>query len=74
MAISYSKSVDGQESQSATNHVGLFWFTNLVMPKLLAPEKGARIMTVSSSGHKREQMRFEDFGFEVSLRNSISIW
>ena len=74
MAVPYSKSVDGQESQFATNHVGHFLFTNLIMPKLLAAEKGARIINVSSSGHKREQMRFEDFGFEVSLRNSISIW
>ena len=66
MAVPYSKSVDGLESQFATNHIGHFLFTNLIMPKLLAAEKGARIVNVSSSGHKGEQIRFDDYGFEVS--------
>lgn len=70
MAVPYSKSVDGLESQFATNHIGHFLFTNLIIPKLLAAEKGARIINVSSSGHKREQLRFDDYGFEVSLNNS----
>lgn len=70
MAVPYSKSVDGLESQFATNHVGYFLFTNLIMPKLLAAERGARIINVSSSGHKREQMRFHDYGFEVSQQNA----
>lgn len=68
MAVPYSKSVDGLESQFATNHIGHFLFTNLIMPKLLAADEGARIINVSSSGHKREQMRFDDYGFEVSLK------
>lgn len=68
MGVPYSKSVDGLESQFATNHVGHFLFTNLIMPKLLAAEKGARIINVSSSGHKVEQVRFEDYGFQVSPR------
>ena len=70
MAVPYSKSVDGLESQFATNHIGHFLFTNLIMPKLLAADKNARIINVSSSGHKREQMRFYDYGFKVSLNNS----
>ena len=70
MAVPYSKSVDGLESQFATNHIGHFLFTNLIIPKLLAAENGARIINVSSSGHKREQIRFDDYGFEVGLNNS----
>ena len=65
MAVPYAKSVDGLEMQFATNHIGHFLFTNLIMPRLLAAGDGARIINVSSSGHKREQMRFDDYGFKV---------
>ena len=68
MGVPYSKSVDGLESQFATNHVGHFLFTNLIIPKLLAADEGARIINVSSNGHKVEQMRFEDLGFQVSTK------
>ena len=43
---------------------------NLIMPKLFAVDKGARIINVSSSGYKREQMRFNDYGFEVGPNDS----
>ena len=72
MAVPYAKSVDGLEMQFATNHIGHFLFTNLIMPKLLAAGKGARIINVSSSGHKREQMRFDDYGFKV--RDPYDMW
>ena len=35
------------------------------MPKILAAGKGARIVNVSSAGHKRERIRFDDYSFEV---------
>ncbi|KAK3176580.1 hypothetical protein OEA41_007903 [Lepraria neglecta] len=61
MAVPYSKTMDGLESQFGTIHIGHFLFTNLIMPKLLAAERGARVINVSSSGHKREQVRFDDY-------------
>ena len=65
MAVPYAKSVDGLEMQFATNHIGHFLFTNLIMSKLLAAGEHARIINVSSSGHGREQIRFDDYGFKV---------
>jgi NAD(P)-dependent dehydrogenase (short-subunit alcohol dehydrogenase family) len=65
MAVPFQLSVDGLESQLATNHVGHFLFTNLIISKLLAAEGGCRVVNVSSSGHKREKFRFEDYNFEV---------
>ena len=67
MAAPYSTTEDGLESQFGTNHIGHFMFTNLVMPKLLAAGNGARIVNVSSSGHKRGPMRFDDYNFKVSM-------
>lgn len=63
MAAPYSTTEDGLESQFGTNHIGHFLFTNLIMPKLLAAGSQARIVNVSSSGHRREQIRFEDYNF-----------
>ncbi|EWC48055.1 hypothetical protein DRE_02634 [Drechslerella stenobrocha 248] len=63
-------SVDGFEMQFATNHIGHFLFTNLIMPKILAaaaasPAKGAvRIINVSSDGHKANPIRFSDWNWE----------
>ena len=65
MAAPYSTTEDGLEYQFGTNHIGHFLFTNLIMSKIVAAGKGSRIVNVSSSGHKREQMRFDDYNFEV---------
>ncbi|GAB0147068.1 hypothetical protein EsHS_00007449 [Epichloe bromicola] len=51
MATGYKLSPDGFESQFATNHLGHFLFTNLIMDKLLAAE-APRIVNVSSDGHR----------------------
>lgn len=52
----YTLSVDGFESQLATNHFGHFLFTSLVFPKLVSSASTAntpsRIVNVSSSGHR----------------------
>lgn len=63
MATPFSLSPEGIESQFATNHVGHFLFTNLIMQKLLASDGQARVVNVSSSGHKRGPVRFEDYNF-----------
>jgi len=49
MAPPYSRSVDGFESQLATNHFGPFLLTGLLLPQLAAD---ARVVTVSSQMHR----------------------
>ena len=66
MATPYSVTKEGLELQFGTNHIGHFLFTNLVLGNLL--HRGAtnvRVVNVSSSGHKRGPVRFDDPGFEV---------
>jgi NAD(P)-dependent dehydrogenase (short-subunit alcohol dehydrogenase family) len=50
MAPPYSRSVDGFESQLATNHFGPFLLTGLLLPQQLAAD--ARVVTVSSQMHR----------------------
>ena len=55
MAPSYSRTVDGFESQLGTNHFGPFLLTGLLLPRLReAAEAGqdARVVTVSSMMHR----------------------
>lgn len=51
MACPYAKTEDGIERQFATNHVGHFLLTNLIMPKLLAAKPNPRVVNVSSYGN-----------------------
>ncbi len=53
----------GWESQFATNHLGHFALTNLLWP-LLAADGGARVVELSSIGHRRSGIRFDDLHFE----------
>ncbi|XXG96440.1 hypothetical protein Hte_002723 [Hypoxylon texense] len=68
-------SEDGIEMHFATNHIGHFLFTCLVMPKLIAaaernPTKGAtRIVNVSSGSPMFAQMRWSDINFETRNRD-----
>ncbi len=55
-------SVDGFEMQLATNHLGPFLFTNLIMGKLIA-SKG-RIVNIVSNGYLLAPFRFSDYNFE----------
>lgn len=65
MACPYSTTSDGLEMQFGTNHIGHFLFTNLILDKILA-SPNARVVNVSSDGHRLSPMRWEDIGFEVS--------
>jgi len=49
MAPPYAASVDGFESQLATNHLGPFLLTGLLLPRL---RDGGRVVTVSSQMHR----------------------
>ena len=51
MATPYSRTVDGFELQLATNHLGPFLLTGLLLPQLIASERG-RVVTVSSQAHR----------------------
>ncbi len=62
-------SEDGIEVQFATNHVGHFLFTNLIMPKLIAAAKvsspgSIRIVNLASHGHRYSPIRFSDINWE----------
>ena len=66
MAIKdYSTSADGIETQFAANHVGHFLLTKLLMEKMLAGGKGARIINVSSQGYMSGGIRVDDYNFKV---------
>ncbi|KAL2753165.1 hypothetical protein ACRALDRAFT_2021589 [Sodiomyces alcalophilus JCM 7366] len=62
MATDFALSPDGYESQFATNHLGPFLFTNLIMDKVLA-STAPRIVMVSSDGHQLCPIRFADYNF-----------
>lgn len=51
MATPYQRTVDGFERQLATNHLGPFLLTGLLLPSLVASEDG-RVLTVSSQMHR----------------------
>jgi NAD(P)-dependent dehydrogenase (short-subunit alcohol dehydrogenase family) len=55
---------DGWELQLATNHLGHFLLTNGLRPALAAAA-GARVVSVSSSGHLRGRVDFDDLMFRT---------
>ncbi|EXJ82759.1 hypothetical protein A1O3_06574 [Capronia epimyces CBS 606.96] len=59
----YTTNKDGIELQFATNHLGHFLFTKRLFPKILAAGPGARIVNLTSLGHKLGPVRFDDPNF-----------
>ena len=57
------RTVEGWELQFATNHLGHFNLTR-GLHAALAEAGGARIVSVSSSGHRRSPIVFDDIHFE----------
>jgi NAD(P)-dependent dehydrogenase (short-subunit alcohol dehydrogenase family) len=49
MATPYRRTVDGFESQLATNHLGPFLLTGLLLPRL---RSGGRVVAVASNAHR----------------------
>ena len=72
---------DGQELQLQTNHLGPFLLTNLLLDRLRASRRGARVINVASIGH-RAVMSFpwDDItmakppyiGFQVSITLTVT--
>jgi NAD(P)-dependent dehydrogenase (short-subunit alcohol dehydrogenase family) len=59
MATPARRTVDGFELQMATNHLGHFAFTGLVLPQLLGAP-AARVVNVSSNAHRFGRLGVED--------------
>jgi NAD(P)-dependent dehydrogenase (short-subunit alcohol dehydrogenase family) len=68
MGAPYRQTADGFELQMATNHLGHFALTGLLLPRLL--ESGAsRVVTVSSLMHRSGRIPFDDVAGTV-IRNT----
>ena len=70
MATPFARTVDGFERQFGTNHLGHFLLTNLLLPAVLAAAP-ARIVNLSSAGHRNSDVDFDDPNFE---RREYSEW
>ncbi|KAI1399377.1 NAD(P)-binding protein [Hypoxylon fuscum] len=63
MACPFTFTEDKLELQLQANHLGHFVLTNKIMPKILAVGPGARLVLLTSSGHRYTGVRFEDPNF-----------
>jgi NAD(P)-dependent dehydrogenase (short-subunit alcohol dehydrogenase family) len=63
MKVPYTRTEDGFELTLATNHLGHFALTGLVLDRLLATP-GSRIVTVSSVAHADDVMNLDDLQSE----------
>jgi len=61
MATPFSYTMDGFETQFATNHLGHFLLVNRIAPLIRA---GGRLINLSSSGHRYSNVDLEDPNFE----------
>jgi NAD(P)-dependent dehydrogenase (short-subunit alcohol dehydrogenase family) len=69
MAAPYERTADGFELTFATNHLGHFALTGLLLDALLATP-GSRVVTVSSVGHVDGVIGFDDLQGEVRYRSA----
>lgn len=67
MAIPRRETPDGFEAQFATNHLGHFALTGLLLPALVARPR-SRVVTVSSGAHRMGRMDFDDLMGERRYR------
>ncbi|MGH3877422.1 MAG: SDR family NAD(P)-dependent oxidoreductase [Actinophytocola sp.] len=63
MACPETRVGPGWEAQFATNHLGHFALANRLWPRLVTGG-GARVVSVSSAGHRRSDIRWDDPWFE----------
>ena len=62
MACPQTRVGPGWEAQFATNHLGHYALVNLLWPAIA--HDGTRVVSVSSAGHRRSPMRWDDVMFE----------
>lgn len=68
MATPESRTEDGFETQFGTNHLGHFLLFQLLKPLLLrsaTPQFHSRVVSVTSSAHRKSGIRFGDLHFET---------
>jgi NAD(P)-dependent dehydrogenase (short-subunit alcohol dehydrogenase family) len=70
MACPQGTTVDGFELQFGTNHLGHFLLATLLMPALEAAD-GARVVLLTSAGHRIADVDLDDPGFE---RHPYGAW
>jgi len=70
MACPETRLGPGWESQFGVNHMGHFAMTQALMP-LLQKSSGARVVALSSTGHKISDVRWDDIQFE---RDDYNKW
>jgi NAD(P)-dependent dehydrogenase (short-subunit alcohol dehydrogenase family) len=63
MAVPYSKTKMGVESQFATNHLGHFVLTRRLFPLLKNADSSVRVINVTSDGYRICQFRPDDVNF-----------
>jgi NAD(P)-dependent dehydrogenase (short-subunit alcohol dehydrogenase family) len=63
MAAPETRVGPGWESQFAINHLGHYALTHRLWPALAAAPDRARVVALSSRGHKRGAIRFDDLDF-----------
>jgi len=63
----YKETEDGYENHFGVDHLGHFLFTMSILPRIRAahsPSYSPRIVNLSSSGHRRGGVRFDDLSFD----------
>lgn len=63
MACPESRTDSGWEMQFGVNHLGHFALTTMLLP-LLRATRGARVVALTSTGHKLSDIRWDDVHFE----------
>lgn len=61
---SFQLSVDGVESQFASNYLGHFLLTNLLLQERLL-DTGGTVVNVGSLGYQMADINFDDINFQV---------
>lgn len=71
MMTPYQTSVDGFENQLATNYIGHFLLTALLLP-LITSTAGARVVNLSSLAHNWSGIQFHDINFENGYSRKLA--
>jgi len=71
MAAPETRVGDGWESQFAINHLGHYVLANLLWPALVS-DGGARVVALSSTGHKLSGIRFDDPQFTTGYNKWLA--
>ncbi|MCU1483905.1 MAG: oxidoreductase [Actinomycetia bacterium] len=65
MFTPFERTADGFELQFGTNHLGHFLLTALLAPALVAAAPGARVVNLSSGGHRSSDILWDDPNYET---------